>query len=739
MLLAKKIRKVFLGLVALCIMVGCIKTSYIPSIQFNVQAAGVFNTYNLTETELIKIASLCQQEQGTAKGAAAEASLMANRFEMYGSKFSSVYDYARNSGWFAKAGTYMDKMNATDAVIEAVRNVLIYGKRTLPGYIDEHDCFSDLKSCTNNGVGITITNRSQYKQFVTIINNVYGSKYTFYCFPTSSSDPFGYISETKRSQSGEAYYDYDTGELINGRDPIPELVTPIISTDKSLYNVGDTINISWAASPSNSNLSHYWLNIINPDGTWTYGGTMNKNTSYSFIASQAGSYSITTYATPKGSMEGEGSLTDTKTIIVKNRDPVFNVSSTSVNINMENNEEKNVEFSYSDYSGPVTISFSHDRVPLTNLKWGEWSNNSIKLYISGMRTGTEVVKVTYTDTETKEILYTASITVTILGEFRVTPDRSNCTLNLEKKQDADITFYCYNVPSEGLIDLVDENNVPIDNSNGIITGELQGYKDGNQLFFKASIKANKTGKSKYYFTYTLNGVRKDMAVVDIEVYERDPVIIFHDYDTGEVIEKRQAEYGKTYGNYFPDISTLIGVDFLGWFTKPKGGMLIKEDTVISTSKNIDLYMHLNIPSSTILFNSNFDDRTQYVFILDDIVDAAHGDKICDYFPEIPEEYAGAFDGWYTEKEGGRKIGDEETVYFQQMGFINLYAHWNYIKGDANFDGKVNISDAVILQKWLLGSYSSYELKCWKNVDLCEDDRLDVFDLCLMKRMLVENS
>lgn len=28
---------------------------------------------------------------------------------------------------------------------------------------------------------------------------------------------------------------------------------------------------------------------------------------------------------------------------------------------------------------------------------------------------------------------------------------------------------------------------------------------------------------------------------------------------------------------------------------------------------------------------------------------------------------------------------------------------------------------------------------WKAADLCEDDRLDVFDLCMMKRMLVENS
>lgn len=122
-------------------------------------------------------------------------------------------------------------------------------------------------------------------------------------------------------------------------DPIFELVTPTISTDKSSYNIGDTVNISWAASPSGSNLSHYWLNVIAPDGTWIYGGTMNKETSYSFVASQAGDYSITTYATPIGSKEGENSLTDTKTISVKSVDPSFSISDHVVNINMENNKK----------------------------------------------------------------------------------------------------------------------------------------------------------------------------------------------------------------------------------------------------------------------------------------------------------------------------------------------------------------------------------------------------------------
>ncbi|MDE7364058.1 MAG: CHAP domain-containing protein [Ruminococcus sp.] len=35
----------------------------------------------------------------------------------------------------------------------------------------------------------------------------------------------------------------------NYSDPIPKLVTPTINTDKSYYVVGETVNISWAASP----------------------------------------------------------------------------------------------------------------------------------------------------------------------------------------------------------------------------------------------------------------------------------------------------------------------------------------------------------------------------------------------------------------------------------------------------------------------------------------------------------
>lgn len=57
-----------------------------------------------------------------------------------------------------------------------------------------------------------------------------------------------------------------------------------------------------------------------------------------------------------------------------------------------------------------------------------------------------------------------------------------------------------------------------------------------------------------------------------------------------------------------------------------------------------------------------------------------------------------------------------------------------VEGDANGDGEFTEEDAVVLQKWLQGTG---ELACWENVDLCQDGKIDVFDLCMLKNKLVE--
>lgn len=169
-----------------------------------------FKKYVLTNVQVRGLASLCLQEQGTLKGVMYEASLMANLFEKQ-TKYKTLVDYVLKSGWFAKAETYYNKMNAETTYQDAVKKVLCDGIRVLPVWVDEHDCFSDIKSATNNGKSIAKTDRSSYKKGVTVIKNNYGSTYTFYGFADSKSDPFGAI----KWGADDTHYDFN-GNLIRG-------------------------------------------------------------------------------------------------------------------------------------------------------------------------------------------------------------------------------------------------------------------------------------------------------------------------------------------------------------------------------------------------------------------------------------------------------------------------------------------------------------------------------------------
>ena len=60
----------------------------------------------------------------------------------------------------------------------------------------------------------------------------------------------------------------------------------------------------------------------------------------------------------------------------------------------------------------------------------------------------------------------------------------------------------------------------------------------------------------------------------------------------------------------------------------------------------------------------------------------------------------------------------------------------YRMGDVNDDGEFNVADAVLLQKWLLAVPDTH-LADWKAADFCNDNKLDVCDLCLMKRELIK--
>lgn len=157
--------------------------------------------YDLAPDKLKGIANLCKQEQGSWQGAAAEATLASNILRTsstYKAKFGNdIYSFMRNSGWFSRAAYWMDNGDAGNDYVSIVRDVLVNGYFTLPIYVNEHDCFSDILWAKNGDEPIDKRNRSEYIPHLTRIRNKYGSEYTFFAFPAPNSDPFGYTDSNR--------------------------------------------------------------------------------------------------------------------------------------------------------------------------------------------------------------------------------------------------------------------------------------------------------------------------------------------------------------------------------------------------------------------------------------------------------------------------------------------------------------------------------------------------------------
>ena len=61
-----------------------------------------------------------------------------------------------------------------------------------------------------------------------------------------------------------------------------------------------------------------------------------------------------------------------------------------------------------------------------------------------------------------------------------------------------------------------------------------------------------------------------------------------------------------------------------------------------------------------------------------------------------------------------------------------------ISGDVNGDNAFDVSDAVLLQKWLL-AVPDTKLKVPEAADMCKDGNIDVFDICVMKKELLKKT
>ncbi len=91
---------------------------------------------------------------------------------------------------------------------------------------------------------------------------------------------------------------------------------------------------------------------------------------------------------------------------------------------------------------------------------------------------------------------------------------------------------------------------------------------------------------------------------------------------------------------------------------------------------------------------------------------------------------------YSDLDGMMLIAYTGDVVLSNVKLLTKSAAQTRIVGDINADGEFNVTDAVLLQKWLL-TVPNTELADWRAGNFCDDDRLDVLDLCLMKRALLK--
>lgn len=576
------------------------------------------------------------------------------------------------------------------------------------------------------------------------------------------------IEFTSDGQWAKIYYNgitgYSSSQYLKKVGSSNNLTYPVITTNKEFFNIGEVLNITWTSS-SEGILSHYQIVIEGPNGIVVNESTGSK-ASYDYTLPGVGAYVIKVSAI---SNNGGGSLTDIMQVSVEPPTRMISAPTDVVEVNMDYGQKCTVHFRYMNLPDSVTsVSMSHtvSQSDIVNLSWGDWEGTQAPLVFSGRSVGETDVTVTLKNSSTGEVLDSITVHVIIKGTVKLSVTQfhddpsyvfSGIDLNMAEGE----RTYGYLVVTAGTS--FDSVRCTADSSSIVeIRWNNEVYETSNQKIFGFDVIPQRAGKERIEFSYILNGKVVATTYIDLMVYTECAVLQF--YDNGRLVMTQEAQPGDKFEKYINILKhpTTDGQpSFIGWYTAEYGGEKYTDDMVINDFSVISLYARYDnyvepiepptepstepdnpyvpdepdVPvgeTKTLMFLKNTEAQ---ISLNVRSVDAEVGKYIYDYLPIIPQEYANVFDGWYTSKTGGRKIIETDKVENGSYTTMFIYAHWKNEDGDANYDGKVTVADAVMLQKWLLGSG---ELTCWQNVDLCKDERIDVFDLCLLKRMIIEN-
>lgn len=178
---------------------SAIPTEIVNLRKTDVDLSGQATKYTLTDAQVDAIAIVCQRLAGDdLEAIAAEASLLANRYELYGggsdTDGSYLVKYMLESGyWGIDVADYIANGTAIDKSAFIVEDVLENGYRSLPLYIDERAGESDI-------VG---KNSTEFEPDQTEIHKSDGNVFRFYSFPSDGLRfAYGYTDNAYQKVKG---------------------------------------------------------------------------------------------------------------------------------------------------------------------------------------------------------------------------------------------------------------------------------------------------------------------------------------------------------------------------------------------------------------------------------------------------------------------------------------------------------------------------------------------------------
>lgn len=237
-----------------------------------------------------------------------------------------------------------------------------------------------------------------------------------------------------------------------------------------------------------------------------------------------------------------------------------------------------------------------------------------------------------------------------------------------------------------------------------------------------------------------------------ETFRNKFVAVYCDYANDVLSQKRVSAQLQAYNEKYTDLLANTQLRWWGFY----GGT---PDSLISYYKTT--YQNKTLSDIRTFFNERasytLEDMRSYLSLqgtlqtltlsasgngsirLNSIVpDLTTGDWSGKYYSDMPvtltalPDQNASFTGW-----SGAVTSDKATITVTLSEAMRIQANFEEkadLPGDVNADGAFNIADVVMLQKWLL--QDGTQLTDWEAGDLVQDQKLNAFDFCAMKRALL---